>query len=94
MRRDTEQDLCLAALVTIHPDPERAARTRQRCRTILERRAPAGGSLAGVPSRRAEAPTASDAVVRKALAGACCILCVVYILALAFTTAGLQGMSR
>jgi hypothetical protein len=94
MKPDTEQDLCLNALVTIHPDPERAARTRQRCRAIIDRRAPAGGSLAGAATRRAEAPTGSEAAVRKALAGACCVLCVVYILALAFATVGLQGMSR
>jgi hypothetical protein len=94
MKPDSEQDICLAALVTMHPDPERAARTRHRCRTIIERRAPAGGSPAGVPTRRAEGPTASEAAVRKAMAGACCVLCVVYVLALALTTVGLQSMSR
>jgi hypothetical protein len=94
MKPDNEQDLCLAALVTIHPDPDRAARTRHRCRTIIERRAPSGGSPAGMPTRRGEAPTASDAAVRTALAAACCVLCVVYVLALALTTVGLQSMSR
>lgn len=94
MKPDTEQDRCLTALVTIHPDPERAARTRHRCRTVIERRAPVDGSLAGVPTRRAERPTASDAAVRKALAGVCGVLCVVYVLALALTTVGLQSMSR
>lgn len=94
MRPDTDQDLCLGALVTIQPEPERAARTRRHCRTIVEQRAQAGGSPAGMPARRVEGPAASEATVRKALAGACCVLFVVYVLALALTTVGLQSMSR
>jgi hypothetical protein len=93
MRPDSEQDRCLAALVTIQPDPERAAETLRRCRTVIERRVPAGGSPAGVRTGR-RAPTASNATIRNALAGACCVLCVVYVLALALTTVGLHSMSR
>lgn len=103
MTLDHDQSVrALAGIATLQPDLARAARTRQRCRAILERHTHAAVSSdagarcneAQAAERRSKAPTTAQAAARKALVGVCCILCVVYVLALVLTTAALQGMSR
>lgn len=95
MKLGIDVDDCgLIGLTTLAPDAERAVRTRQRCRAILERRATTAGSSTRTPEPRPVASAVGETAARQAMVGACCILCVVYVLALVLTTAGLQGMSR
>ncbi len=86
-------DRALIGITTLQSDPDRAARIRQRCRSIIERRARAGSASASEIGR-AEVPTAAQAAARQALVGAYGILCVVYVLSLVLTTMQLQGMWR
>lgn len=86
-------DRALGGITTLQPDPERAARTRQRCRAIIERRARTGPAAAGVPGR-VDTSTTDRAAVRRALVGAYGVLCVVYVLTFVLTTIRLQGMWR
>jgi hypothetical protein len=89
---DLDDDGVLAGLFTLGPDPDRARRSRQRCRAFIERRA---GTAAANDSRpRPRARSMATRALRKTVVGACCILCVVYVLALVFTTAGLQNLPR
>jgi hypothetical protein len=84
----------LSGLTTLAPDPERAARTRHRCREILERRAGPTASSAGTLTPRREAPGTTDTVMRTTIVSIYCIVCVLYVLALVLTTAGLHGIGR
>lgn len=86
-------DRALVGITTLQPDPERAARTRQRCRAIIERRARTGPATAAGMSR-VYASTVERAAVRRALVGAYGVLCVVYVLSFVLTTIRLQGMWR
>jgi hypothetical protein len=95
MRATGELDDCLAGLSPLGPDASRAARTRERCRATLQRRArpaasPAFESEAGAAARQA----VTGLAFRKAAATAVSILCVVYVVSFIATTVGLQGMMR
>jgi hypothetical protein len=91
MNRDIDVDArSLASLTTLQPDPARAAVTRERCRALLAERAASAGS----PKRPAHRPFPSmtGTALRNAMIAACGILCVVYVVALAITTAGLRRL--
>ena len=91
------RDRTLSALSTLRPDPARSARTRQRCRAALQRRARVADAIAPEPHRgrdRRVSTTAAELAFRKALATAVGILCVVYVAALIAITVSLQETAR
>jgi hypothetical protein len=93
MKSTVERDSLLTGLSTLPPDPVRSARTRQRCRTALQRRvrvADPVGDERGAGSGRRQ-PTGAELAFRKSLAGAVGILCVVYVAALIAITMSLQS---
>ena len=93
IRDDDVNDRALTGITTLQADLERAARTRRRCRSIIERRAQASSSPTTV-TRHTEPPTVAWTAAHKLLVGTYCILCVVYVLSLVLTTVRLQVLSR
>jgi hypothetical protein len=77
MMAPPELDDRLAALAPLIPDAQRAARTRQRCRAALQRRARPHVNTTGL-------------AFRTAAAGAVGLLCFVYVLSLIVTTLSLR----
>jgi hypothetical protein len=78
-------------LSTLQPDAARAARTRQRCRSVLQRRVRVADAVAPDPcAGRVRQPTPAELAFRHALAGAVGILCLVYLVALITITASLR----
>ncbi len=97
----------LAALSPLVPDAQRSARTRQRCRMALQRRAPtvshevSATSIDGAQTDRGGPPTfvprtqpAPGLAFSTAAAGAVGLLCVVYVLSLIVTTFSLGMLLR
>jgi hypothetical protein len=85
-------DGSLRALSTPQPDAMRAARTRERCRSALQRRARVDDPVAPGPpiggGRRRPKP--AELAFRNALAGAVGLLCLVYLVALITITVNLR----
>jgi hypothetical protein len=96
----------LAALSPLVPDAQRSARTTQRCRMALQRRAPTvshevSATIDGAQTDRGGPPAfvprtqpAPGLAFRTAAAGAVGLLCVVYVLSLIVTTFSLGMLLR
>lgn len=80
------EDRALRDLSSLQPDAARAARTREQCRAILQRRTPDRRQ-----ARDVQRSSAGTGAWRNACAGVFAILCLAYVLSLIATTVSLRA---